>query len=99
MGEAVARRCSVKRVFLEISQNSRKNICARVSFPVKICQKKRLWQRCFPVNFMKTLRTYFLTEHRQWLLLQYQISNQTCISLIWQMLLAFLVVFISIKQQ
>ena len=31
--------------------------------------KKRLWHRCFPVNFTKFLRTSFLTEHLQWLLL------------------------------
>ena len=30
--EAVARMCSVKKVFIEILQNSQKNICARVSF-------------------------------------------------------------------
>ena len=30
--EAVAQRCSVKKVFLEISQNSQENTCARVSF-------------------------------------------------------------------
>ena len=30
--EAVAQRCSVRKVFLEISQNSQKNTCARVSF-------------------------------------------------------------------
>ena len=29
--EAVARRCSVKKMFLEISQNSQENTCARVS--------------------------------------------------------------------
>ena len=34
--EAVARRCSVKKVFLEISQNSQENICARVSFLIKL---------------------------------------------------------------
>ena len=34
--EAVSRRCSVKRVFLEIWQNSQKNICARVSFLIKL---------------------------------------------------------------
>ena len=28
--EAVARRCSVKKVFLEISQNAQENACARV---------------------------------------------------------------------
>ena len=31
--------------------------------------KKRLWRRCFPVNFAKFLRTPFLTEHLWWLLL------------------------------
>ena len=31
--------------------------------------KKRLWHRCFPVNFAKFLRTTFLTEHLRWLLL------------------------------
>ena len=30
--EAGAQRCSVKKVFLEISQNSQENTCARVSF-------------------------------------------------------------------
>ena len=30
--EAVAQRCSVKKVFLEISQNLQENTCARVSF-------------------------------------------------------------------
>ena len=34
--EAVAQRCSVKKVFLEISQNSQENICARVSFIIKL---------------------------------------------------------------
>ena len=29
--EAVVRRCSVKKVFLEISQNLQENTCARVS--------------------------------------------------------------------
>ena len=33
--KAVARRCSVKKVFLEISLNSQENTCARVSFLVK----------------------------------------------------------------
>ena len=30
--EAVVQRCSVKNVFLEISQNPQENTCARVSF-------------------------------------------------------------------
>ena len=33
--EAVVQRCSVKNVFLEISQNSQENRCARVSFLIK----------------------------------------------------------------
>ena len=46
-------------------------------FPGKhLCQslflKKRLWHRCFPVNFTKFLRTHFLTEHLQWLLPGFQ---------------------------
>ena len=31
--------------------------------------KKRLWHRCFPVNFAKLLRTFFLIEQLRWLLL------------------------------
>ena len=31
--------------------------------------KKRLWHECFPVNFVKFLRTPFYTEHLWWLLL------------------------------
>ena len=31
--------------------------------------KKRLWHRCFPVNFAEFLRKTFLTEHLRWLLL------------------------------
>ena len=62
--EAVLWRYSVEKVFLEIQQNSQENTCSRVSF-----SKKRLWHRCFPVNFVKFLRTPFFAEHLQWLLL------------------------------
>ena len=58
-------RCSVKKLFLEISQNSQKNTCARVSF-----LKKRLWHRWFPMNFARFLRTSSLTEYLCWLLLK-----------------------------
>ena len=68
--EAVVQRCSVKKVFLKISQNSQKNTCAKVSFLIKLRNlrpatllKKRLWHRCFPVNFVKFPRTPFFTEH------------------------------------
>ena len=34
--EAVVQRCSAKKVFLEISQNSQQSTCARVSFLIKL---------------------------------------------------------------
>ena len=34
--EGVARRCSVKKVLLKISQNSQENTCARVSFLINL---------------------------------------------------------------
>ena len=65
--KAVAQMCYVKKEFLEISQNSQENTCARVSFILK----ERLWHKCFPVNFAKFLRTRFpfLIEYLWWLLL------------------------------
>ena len=74
--EAVAQRCSVKKVFLEISQNSLEGTCVRFSFLIKLqasglqlSLKKQLRHRCFPINFLKFLRTPFLMEHLWWLLL------------------------------
>ena len=74
--EAVTQRCSVEKVFLEISQNSQENTCARVFFLIKLQAsglqpylKKRHWHRCFPANFAKFLRTPFFTEHLRCLLL------------------------------
>ena len=34
--EAVAQRCSVKKRFLDISQNSQENTCSRISFLIKL---------------------------------------------------------------
>ena len=72
--QAVAQRCSVRKVFLEISQNSQESTRAKVSILIKLQApatflKKRLWHRCFSVNFVKFRRTPFLTEHLRWLLL------------------------------
>ena len=69
------RRCSVKKMFLGISQNSQENTCARVSILIKLqaCNfilKYRLWHRCFPVNFVKFLRTPFLQNTSGRLLLK-----------------------------
>ena len=43
--EAVAQRCSVKKAFLEISQNSQENICARATFLIKFFRKETLAQQ------------------------------------------------------
>ena len=70
--EAVAQKCSVKKVFLEISPNSHKKTCAGVSFLIRFIitlLKKWLWYKCIPLNLAKFLRTHFLTEHLWWLLL------------------------------
>ena len=71
--EAATRGVLIKKVFLEISQDSQENTCVRVSFLIKKrpahLLKKRPWHRCFPVNFVKLLKTPFLTEHIRWLLL------------------------------
>ena len=74
--EAVARRCSVKRVFLEIPQILQENTYARTSYLIKLqALKKRPFHRCFLVNFAKFLRMPFLTEHLQWLLLSIENSQ------------------------
>ena len=80
--EVVLRRYSVKKVFLEISQNSQENTCARVSFLIKLqALKKGLWHRCFTVNFAKFLRTPFLhnTYGRLLLRSQWRLETMTCI--------------------
>ena len=38
--------------------------------------KKRLWHSCFPVNFVKFLRTPFFIEHLWWLLLALDASSK-----------------------
>ena len=52
--EAVAGRCSVKKVFLEISQNSQENTCAKFSFLIKTlaqvfsCEFSEISKNTFP---------------------------------------------------
>ena len=60
--EAVAQRCSVKKMFLEISQNSQENTCARASLlRPEACNfiKREALAQVFFVNFAKFLRTPF----------------------------------------
>ena len=58
------RRCSVKKMFLKVSQISPENTCVGVCFQygLQTCNsiKKRLQHRCFPVKFAKFLRTPIL---------------------------------------
>ena len=60
-------RSSAKKVFLEISQNSKENTCARVSFLVKVqaCSfiKKGTLTQVFSCEFCKISQNTFLTEH------------------------------------
>ena len=68
-----------KKLFLKTLQNSLENTCARVSFFIKlqgeICnfiKKKRLWHRCFPVNYAKFLnKNTFLQDTSGRLLLKF----------------------------
>ena len=71
--ETVVQRCSVKKVFLKMSQSSQEGTCTRDSFLIKLqawpatLLKKNIWHRCFTVNFTKFLRTPFFTEYLRWL--------------------------------
>ena len=57
--KAVVRRCSVKKVLLEISQNSQESTYTRDSFLIKLqawpatLLKKSLWYRCQACSFIK----------------------------------------------
>ena len=77
--EAAFRRCSIKKVFLKISQNSQENNCARLArasflnevagLRPAILLKMRIWHRCFSATFARFLRRPFFKEHIWWLLL------------------------------
>ena len=64
--EAVARRCSIKKLFLEISQNLQENSCSRVSFLMKlqteeVCNfvKKETLAQVFSCEFFKISKNTF----------------------------------------
>ena len=58
--KAVARRCSVKKVFLFFVLNSQENTCARVCLLTKL--------QTLGLKFKKFLRTPFIIGHLWWLL-------------------------------
>ena len=63
------RRCSGKKVFLEISQNSKENNCVRASFLIKLqakaCNfiKKETLAQVFSCKFCKISKNTFFIEH------------------------------------
>ena len=63
------RRCSVKKVFLKISQNSQENTSAEVSFQYncrpQACNfiKKETPTQVFPREFCETFKNTFFTKH------------------------------------
>ena len=69
--EGATRGVLLKKVFLETSQNSQEDTYNKVA-PLL---KKRLWHRCFPVNFVKFLTTPFLQNTFGGLLLQNSVND------------------------
>ena len=73
--EAIVRRCSVKKVFLEISQNSQESTCVRDSFLIKLQAllaniiKRESLTQVFSCEFWEISKNNFFTEHLRRLLL------------------------------
>ena len=65
-------RSSRPEVFCRTSvlKNFRVSFLLKLQVPPATLLKKRIWSRCFPVNFAKCLRTTFFIEHIWWLLLK-----------------------------
>ena len=62
-----------KKVFLKIfAKFTGKHLCENTCRRPATLLKKRLWRRCFPVNFAKFLRTLFYIEQLRWLLLLFE---------------------------
>ena len=61
--EAVVQRCFVNKVFLEISQNSQENTCARVSLLIKLQAsnfiKKETLAQVFSCEFCESYKNTF----------------------------------------
>ena len=73
-------KCSARKgVLRNFTKFTEKRLCQSLFFdkvaglsPVTLL-KKKLWHGCFPVSFMKFLRTSFYLEHLWWLLLNHTI--------------------------
>ena len=58
-----------KGVLRNFTKFTGKHLCQSLFFNKVAGLRPKSWHRCFPVNFVKFLRTYFFTEHVWWLLL------------------------------
>ena len=58
-----------KDVLRNFAKFTGKHLCQSLFFRPATLLKKRLWHRCFSVNFAIFRSTPFLTEHLRWLLL------------------------------
>ena len=58
----------VKKDFITKCRSSHPEVFRKKGVPASLL-KKRLWNKCFPVNFPKFFRTPFFTEYLRWLLL------------------------------
>ena len=67
--EAFTRTCSVKKVFLKISQTLEENTCTRVSFLIKFSLKKETLVQVVSSEFCQIFKNNFFIEHLRWLLL------------------------------
>ena len=73
-----AKRCPVKKVILEIWQNSQENTCARISFLIKLravpstSSKRDSGTGGFFCEFCEIFKNTFFIEQLQWLLLYHQ---------------------------
>ena len=61
-GRSSHRRCSVKNVFLEISQHSQENTCDRESFLIKLLKLLTLLKKSLSPGSCKIFYTFFI-EH------------------------------------
>ena len=64
--EVVVQTCSVKKVFLDISQNLQESTCPRDSFLKKFIKKETLAQ-LFSYEFCEISKNIFFIEHLWWL--------------------------------
>ena len=82
VSEAVARRCSVKKVFLKMLQNSQENTCARVCFLNKVASFrpaqnfiKTSLAQMISCEFYEIFKNNFFRENLRWLILKFTDDN------------------------